>query len=165
MRVAHVDKGGRATALTFTGSRGTTSVKASQFRTYGHSFLRSTGIQPSRGKDISPAWSRVLFWRSMYVVGARRLHPILLKAKTKNRMKIWKLTGRYLTKNSHPHLFPMLGKASDCQKRLHWVYIPMRHVFLHTRNLFSHLRSGSFFFLTFVVIPTQIGRASCRERV
>lgn len=31
----------------------------------------------------------------------------------------------------------------------------MRHVFLHTRNLFSHLRSGSFFFLTFVVIQSS----------
>lgn len=53
VRVTHVDKGGRATALTFTGSRGTTSVKASQFRTaIGPNLLKSTML--TSGARIPP---------------------------------------------------------------------------------------------------------------
>lgn len=50
VRVSHVDKGGRATALTFTGSRGTSSVKASQFRTaVGPNLLKSTMLTSGAG--------------------------------------------------------------------------------------------------------------------
>ena len=50
VRVTHVDKGGRATALTFTGSRGTSSVKASQFRTaIGPNLLKSTMLTSRAG--------------------------------------------------------------------------------------------------------------------
>lgn len=58
IRVSEVDKGGRAVKLTFTGSKGSKTVNASQFRTaVGASLLKSTMLKPSASAASKAAGS------------------------------------------------------------------------------------------------------------